>query len=124
MAIHNIRVEVSAQAAIRGLDRAHDEAVYIIGFIDGVERIKKRNRELQEMRRRKRYFIKQRFFGLAALMIAALSARVLDGDATVALVMVPLGLSLITSRQMLIINKYYWEHEDRTGGGKDAFYHQ
>lgn len=57
-------------------------------------------------------------------MIAALSARVLDGDATVALVMVPLGLSLITSRQMLIINKYYWEHEDRTGGGKDAFYHQ
>lgn len=112
MASHNIRVEVSAQAAIRGLDRAHDEAVYIIGFIDGVERIKKRNRELQEIRKRKRYFIKQRLFGLAALIIAALSARLLDGDATVALVMVPLGVSLITSKKMLIINKYYWQHEE------------
>lgn len=124
MAIQSIRVEASTKAAIRGLDRAHDEAVYIIGFIDGMERIKKRNQEWREIRRRKQYFIKQRLFGLAALIIAALSARVLDGDATVAFVMVPLGLSLITSRKMLIINKYYWEHEERTGGGKDAFYHQ
>ncbi len=114
MALQGIRIEANTQAAARGIERAHDEAIYLMGFIDGVESVKQKNREQREMRERKRYFVTQRLYGLAALIIAALSAWFSDGDATVALVMVPLGLTLINSRQMLIINRYYWKYEEET----------
>jgi hypothetical protein len=46
-------------------------------------------------------------------VIAALAAYVLDGDATIATVTVPLGLYLIFGKEMLITNGYYYETKER-----------
>ena len=66
----------------------------------------------RKQRERKRYFIKQRLYGLATLIFTVFAVRVLDGDATIALFTIPLGISLLISKEMLIVNRYYWEHED------------
>lgn len=110
----DIKIEANTCAAIRGIKQAHDETIYITGFLDGAEYKRQRIRG-KEMLERKRYFIKQKLFGVIVLIIAALSVKALDGDMTAALIMVPLGLVLITSSKMLIVNKYYWKHEDKKG---------
>lgn len=88
------------------------EDAYVQGYTDAMRKIRERNRERREQRERKRYFIKQRLYGLATLAFTILAVRFLDGDATIALFTIPLGISLLLSKQMLIVNQYYWEHED------------
>ena len=88
------------------------EDAYVQGYTDAMRKIRERNRERREQRERKRYFIKQRICGLATLVFTVLAVRFLDGDATIALFTIPLGVSLLLSKQMLIVNQYYWEHED------------
>ena len=88
------------------------EDAYVQGYMDAMRKIRERNRERREQRERKRYFIKQRICGLATLAFTILAVRFLDGDATIALFTIPLGVSLLLSKQMLIVNQYYWEHED------------
>lgn len=39
------------------------------------------------------------------------------GDATIAFITVPLGLSMLLSKEMLIINKYYWKCEEKAERG-------
>ena len=51
------------------------------------------------------------------LIFTAAAVKILNGDATVALITVPLGLSLLLSREMLIINRYYWKHQEETERG-------
>lgn len=88
------------------------EDAYVQGYTDAMRKIRERNRERREQRERKCYFIKQRICGLATLAFTILAVRFLDGDATIALFTIPLGVSLLLSKQMLIVNQYYWEHED------------
>lgn len=88
------------------------EDAYVQGYTDAMRKIRERNQERREQRERKRYFIKQRIYGLATLAFTILAVRFLDGDATIALFTIPLGVSLLLSKQMLIVNQYYWEHED------------
>lgn len=88
------------------------EDAYVQGYTDAMRKIRERNRARREQRERKRYFIKQRLYGLATLAFTVLAVRFLDGDATIALFTIPLGVSLLLSKQMLIVNNYYWEHED------------
>lgn len=88
------------------------EDAYVQGYTDAMRKIRERNRARREQRERKIYFIKQRLYGLATLALTVLAVRFLDGDATIALFTIPLGVSLLLSKQMLITNKYYWEHED------------
>lgn len=88
------------------------EDAYVQGYTDAMRKIRERNRERREQRERKRYFIKQRIYGMATLAFTILAVRFLDGDATIALFTIPLGVSLLLSKQMLIVNQYYWEHED------------
>lgn len=45
------------------------------------------------------------------LIFTALVIPLLDEDATIALLTVPMGLILIFSKEMLIVNKYYWENQ-------------
>ena len=85
------------------------EDAYVQGYTDAMRKIRERNRARREQRERKRYFIKQRLYGLAFTVLAV---RFLDGDATIALFTIPLGVSLLLSKQMLITNIDYWEHED------------
>ena len=88
------------------------EDAYVQGYTDAMRKIRERNRARREQRERKIYFIKQRLYGLATLALTVLAVRFLDGDATIALFTIPLGVSLLLSKQMLITNKYYWEHEE------------
>jgi hypothetical protein len=80
---------------------------------DYMERQKRRRQREQERKRRRQYFIKQRIVGGSLIVIAALAAYVLDGDATIAIVTVPLGLYLIFGKEMLITNGYYYETKER-----------
>ena len=50
----------------------------------------------------RRYFIKQRLCGLAMLIIGIATPILLDGDATVSLFAVPLGLYLIFTRNKVM----------------------
>jgi hypothetical protein len=68
----------------------------------GAEYVRYRQRQQAiKARARKLAFIKQRFYGLAAVLVGIASVPLLDMDATAALLIVPLGLYMIFSRQLL-----------------------
>ena len=65
----------------------------------------------RERKKRKRYFLTQKLYGVAMLILTAVSVKLLEGDITVAFILVPMGIVLITSKEMLIVNEYFWESE-------------
>lgn len=80
---------------------------------DYMERWRQSNRrEHRRQQNRRRSFFKQRLIGIALLAFTILAVKLLDGDATIALITVPLGLALVFSRQMLIVDKHYFETEE------------
>lgn len=71
-------------------------------FWAGVEYVRYRQRQQAlKVRARKLAFVKQRFYGLAAVLVGIASVPLLDMDATAALLIVPMGLYMIFSRQLL-----------------------
>lgn len=50
------------------------------------------------------------------LVFTVLAVWISEGDATIALITVPLGLALIFSRKKLVVNDYYFETEERRAG--------
>lgn len=71
-------------------------------FRAGVEYVRYRQRQQAlKVRARKLAFIKQRLCGLTAVLVGIASVPLLDMDATAALLIVPLGLYMIFSRQLL-----------------------
>lgn len=80
---------------------------------DFMERHRRRKQREHRRQQRRWYFIKQRLFGIALLIFTVLATMLLDGDATIGLIMVPLGLYLIFSKEMLIVNNFYWQEERR-----------
>ena len=71
-------------------------------FWAGVEYVRYRQRQQAlKVRARKLAFIKQRLCGLVAVLVGIASVPLLDMDATAALLIVPLGLYMIFSRQLL-----------------------
>ena len=91
------------------------EHAYAMGYMDAKERERKRKKALREKRERKKYFITQKLYGVAVLFLTVVAVKLLDGDATIALFTVPLGVTLIASKEMLIINEYYWKCEEENG---------
>ena len=79
---------------------------------DYMERWRK---DSQKERRRqyRRTFLKQRLMGIAILAITMIAAKMLDGDATIALITVPLGLYLLFTKEMLLVNDFYRETKER-----------
>lgn len=69
------------------------------------EKEQRRQRE-QAKKARRWYFIKQKAYGLAMLAVWAT-----EGDITIAVITVPLGLMCIFSKKMLIVDNYYFEAE-------------
>lgn len=67
----------------------------------------RRQRE-QEKKARRWYFIKQKAYGLAMLVVWAT-----EGDITIAVITVPLGLMCLFSKKMLIVDNYYFATEER-----------
>lgn len=71
-------------------------------FWAGVEYVRYRQRQQAlKVRARRLAFIKQRLCGLTAVLVGIASVPLLDMDATAALLIVPLGLYMIFSRQLL-----------------------
>lgn len=91
------------------------EDSYINGYADALEDMRRwqQARRQRERQARHWYFIKQRALGVAMLIFTVLAVWILEGDATIALITVPLGLALIFSREKLIVNDYYFETEER-----------
>lgn len=44
--------------------------------------------------------------------------KLLDGDATIALITVPLGLYLAFTKEMCIVNEFYWQTKERAKHGR------
>lgn len=80
---------------------------------DFMERYRRRKQREYRRQQRRWYFIKQRLFGIALLVFTVLATMMLDGDATIGFVTVPLGLCLIFSKEMLITNDFYWQTKER-----------
>lgn len=85
-------------------------AAYRRGYADALEDMRQRKRE---KKRRRQYFIMQKLSGIALLTFTALAVYILEGDATIAILTVPLALYMIFSREMCIVNRYYWEMKER-----------
>lgn len=64
------------------------------------------------MSKRNLYFVKQKLIGVLLLVLTAV-AVVGTGEATVCLMTVPLGLFLIFTKRMCIIDNYYYEEKER-----------
>ena len=60
-------------------------------------------------KQKKMYFIKQKLVGMLVIVLAILSVIFSEGDGTAALVMVPMGIGLIITKDMVLMNEYYWE---------------
>lgn len=104
------------------------EDSYINGYADALEDMRRwqqaRRQRERERQARRWYFLKQRALGAAMLIFTVLAVWILEGDATIALITVPLGVMLIFSRQKLVVNDYYFETEEReTHGRKDDTAH-
>lgn len=98
------------------------EDSYINGYADALEDMRRwqqaRRQQERERQARRWYFLKQRALGAAVLVFTVLAVWILEGDATIALITVPLGLALIFSRQKLVVNDYFFETEERAAHGR------
>lgn len=110
MAAQAERLKISITEENRAI-RALQEAAYIKGYMTAELRERERRKKARERRKRKRYFLTQKLYGVAMLILTAVSVKLLEGDITVAFVTVPMGIALITSKEMLIVNEYFWESE-------------
>lgn len=76
---------------------------------------KEQRRQREQAKKASRwYFIKQKACGLAMLAITVLAVwAATEGDITIAFITVPLGLTCIFSKEMLIMNDYYFTTKER-----------
>lgn len=110
MAAQAERLKISITEENRAI-RALQEAAYIKGYMTAELRERERRKKARERRKRKRYFLTQKLYGVAILILTAVSVKLLEGGITVVFVLVPMGIVLITSKEMLIVNEYFWESE-------------
>ena len=91
------------------------EDAYQRGYADAIAdmRKKKEQRRQREQAKKARrwYFIKQKAYGLAMLAVTVLAAWATEGDITIAVITVPLGLMCLFSKKMLIVDNYYFATE-------------
>lgn len=93
------------------------EDAYQRGYTDAVEDMRKKKRQRQQWEQEKKarrwYFIKQKACGLAMLAITVLAVWATEGDITIAFITVPLWLTCLISKEMLIMNDYYFTTKER-----------
>lgn len=106
MAARAERLKISTTEENRAI-KALQEAAYIKGYMTA------ELRERERRKKEKRYFLTQKLYGVAMLILTAVSVKLLEGDITAAFILVPMGIVLITSKEMLIVNKYFWECEGK-----------
>lgn len=64
------------------------------------------------MTRRQRYFMKQKLIGLVMIIFGIIPSLLID-DGNIFMVCVPMGIVLLFTKEMLWIDDYYREVEDR-----------
>lgn len=65
------------------------------------------------MTRKQKYFIKQKLMGLILIVGSILaSITLLEGDATITLISIPIGFMMIFSKEMWLVDEYYYEIEE------------
>ena len=98
------------------------EDAYQRGYADAIAdmRKKKEQRRQREQAKKARrwYFIKQKAYGLAMLAVTVLAVWATEGDITIAVITVPLGLMCLFSKKMLIVDNYYFATEERAIHGR------
>lgn len=84
------------------------ENAYQRGYADAIadcERKKEQRRQREQAKKARRwYFIKQKAYGLAMLAVTVLAVWATEGDITIAVITVPLGLMCLFSKKMLIVH--------------------
>ena len=70
------------------------------------------------MTKHQKYFIKQKLIGLLGVLLAALTIHWLNGDATVAIIILIPSLMLIFSKKMWIVDNYYIDVIDKKNDEK------
>lgn len=83
---------------------------------DYMERWRQNSRRERRRQYRRRYFLKQRLTGIALLALTILAVKLLDGDATIALITVPLGLYLIFTGEIVITAVFNRDTKERDIG--------
>lgn len=95
---------------------------YQRGYADAIAdmRKKKEQRRQREQAKKARrwYFIKQKAYGLAMLAVTVLAVWATEGDITIAVITVPLGLMCLFSKKMMIVDNYYFATEERAIHGR------
>lgn len=98
------------------------EDAYQRGYADAIADMrKKKSRGGSGSRQRKPaagIHIKQKAYGLAMLAVTVLAAWATEGDITIAVITVPLGLMCLFSKKMLIVDNYYFATEERAIHGR------
>lgn len=78
------------------------EDAYQRGYADAIADMRKkkeqRRQREQAKKARRRYFIKQKAYGLAMLAVTVLAVWATEGDITIAVITVPLGLMCLFSK--------------------------
>lgn len=87
--------------------------------LSGMRKKKEQRRQREQAKKARRwYFIKQKAYGLAMLAVTVLAAWATEGDITIAVITVPLGLMCLFSKKMLIVDNYYFATEERAIHGR------
>lgn len=60
------------------------------------------------MTRKQKYFLKQKLAGVISILMSIVFTILCDGDATICLLMVPVGIVLIFTKEMVMFNKDYY----------------
>ena len=76
-----------------------------------------RQRERRRQQRRQ-YFLKQRLTGIFLLLFTILAVMPTGGDATIAIITVPLGLYLLFTKEMLLVNDFTGKRKRGSDNGK------
>ncbi len=73
------------------------------------DRIKRAKRRREEKKKRQRYFIQQKICGILVIAYGWALLPWLDGDATAPVFFTIIGVCLVFSKEMVIMNKYFYD---------------
>ena len=77
-------------------------AGYAAAVADMVEREAKRRKRQRAATQRRKYFLMQRAAGLVMVVTNMLAAYIMDGDITAAVLLVPLGIYLMLTKEKVL----------------------
>lgn len=64
------------------------------------------------MKSKTKYFLIQKLLGAALVVLGVLSAVILEGDITVALMVVPLGIGVMLTKEEVLVGIYYEDDDE------------